>query len=264
MRRAERERLEAVDAACRQHSPHVPLAEKITEQVNAFKIGREAVDNPSGLMELLTADLMRQELVALVRRKFDSLPAETRAAVLASTFEGDDVLQSRLIEERARVRARGQISGNIAELKQDADLYQRISLGRVAQGAIVEVQLYDRDDYVESDSLAALLEGYDRQRYMRAASMGDGRLHLLDDIVESEAYGNGSPYFEDHEIIELGTARGNKRDQRIDFVPDIYAGTLIHAVAGTEHYPLVLYDEAHEETTFLVAGQVSVNGEIIF
>ena len=85
MRRTDKERL----AACDQHAPYIDLATKIAREVAAFDLKGEAATNPSGVMELLTSDLTNREIRSLVKQQFDTLPAATRAQILASTFPGD-------------------------------------------------------------------------------------------------------------------------------------------------------------------------------
>jgi hypothetical protein len=132
MKKADKEKLDA----CDRHAPYVSLAEKIAEQVAAFNLGAQAAQDPSGVMDLLLADLTEQEIKSLIRAKFDALPAVTRTEMLANTFTGDAVIQSRLIEERARLYAKGQIASNIAELRQDASVYKRCHSAELPRGQL--------------------------------------------------------------------------------------------------------------------------------
>ncbi len=261
MKRVDRERLEAKSVACDRHAPYVPLAERIATEVAAFNLAQQAIENPAGVMELIVADLTESEIRKLVRRKFDELPAAAKVEILASTYPDDMILRGRLMEERERLRARGQLASNVAELKHDAELYGKVSLGRIAQGALVDLYLYDEDDYEEADgSCKRLTNEYDYYRLIKATSLGDGRLHLLEDITGDET--EYTPVFEDHEILELGTALYDRRHDQSTFDRDIYAGTHVYADMG-ETYDLLMVGP-QDDGSILVAGQLLVNNEVIF
>lgn len=250
--------------ACDGHAEYVPLAERIAAEVAAFRLATHAAELPADVMGLIAADLTDSELREYVRRTFFELPAVDKAAVLSSAYPSDMLLQVRLMEERERVRARGQLTSNIAELKHDAELYSKVSLGRIAQGAVVELYLYDEDDYIESGrSTDRLREEFTYGRLIRTTSLGDGRLHLLEDILGDATDGDElSPGFEDHEIIEIGTALYDRRHNSSTFVPYIYKATSVYANRGSSYDELgVLTDEDYVP---LIAGALTINDEDIF
>ncbi|HSX32893.1 MAG TPA: hypothetical protein VLF91_00965 [Candidatus Saccharimonadales bacterium] len=235
---------------------HLELAREIHARAGALAAEAAISGDLLHAMDGIIRDLTEEERRKALLTHFQALPAEQRLEMLLHVFD-DDAIRTVLAEERARAAKHQAFTGSVESLKADAKRYGRASLLEIPEDAVLELWMYDKDDYEEADSLQALDDDYYYEYYLRGTIAAGGLVHVLEQYTE---YEEDAP-FRTHRLTRLGTPIITPGKTKTDsFEPHIYIGTELGYIKGQNQ--LRMLGDKTDDTW--VVGQVGISGTNLF
>lgn len=187
---AEIARLRQAASACEAHRPFVPLAEEISARVKALNIA--AGPELENQLAHITAELARDERMQFLAELLDGLCSSDRLALLSRVYD-NATLHEAYEKQYQTELAISQTERHIGRLAQEAASMRGVDLRRIPNPLVVDITM----------SIASGTE----ERYIRAASVGEGLFSIIGDRDGQGEASGGQPYISMQEVVALGATR---------------------------------------------------------
>lgn len=235
---------------------HLALAQQIAEMAHQTALD-ETVDVARAMSEHVDA-LVAQERGRIIMQAYRALNPLDQMQVLQTTF-GDEQLRQVLDAERQRITEMNAFTDAIEVLRQEASQTDCVDLTKIPLGAIVELSLYDTDDYDEAETRSSLEEEYDLIRYIRGPIIEAGRVHVLENYFMDDLEAP-KPRVKLSQSVQFGVQRDN--GAKAELVPSLFYGAPVDYLHKEKIYELRAEDMQSEYA--LVLGQLTINDVDMF